>query len=175
MKNDIDQLIAKMCDKSESEAYVYSDKLAKLGGDELLLRLLELLKSEDMETSLLAARTLAMMDNNQQALNAFFELIHSPNYKNKNGYFVQLLDGFDLTNSFVDLFRIFLFGNFKSSSLAKEYLDTVEFDITPRVLKKAEKHWKHFLNNVDTNSDEFQAIKGDAEEILLEIKELLDS
>lgn len=175
MNTEIDQLLEKMCDKSESEAYLYSDKLAKIGGEELMQKLVDLMNVEDMDTSFLAARTLSKMENNADALKFVFELIHHPSFKLKNGYLVQLLEGFDLSNSFVDLYRVFLFGNFKSSSLAKEYLDTIEFEITPRVLKKAEKHWNHFLNNVDQNSDEFHAVKGEAEQMLLEIKELLDS
>ncbi|UJP64094.1 HEAT repeat domain-containing protein [Mongoliitalea daihaiensis] len=175
MKQEIDQLLEKMCDKNESEAYLYSDKLAKIGGDDLMNRLLPLMQSDDTDTSFLAARTLSAMENNGEALKFVFDLIHQPANKFKNGYLVQLLEGFDLTDSFVDLYRIFLFGNFKSSSLAKEYLDTVEFDITPRVLKKAEKHWNHFLNNVDQNSGEFLAVKVEAEQMLIEIKEILES
>lgn len=172
---EVEELLKKMCDKGESEAFIYSDKLAKIGGTELMHQLIELMKSDNLETSFLAVRTLSLMEENQPALKPVFELIHHPAYKSKNGYLVQLLEGFDLSESFVDLFRVFLFGNFKSSSLAKSYLDSVEFEITPRVLKKAEKHWNHFLNNIDQNSDEFIAVKDEAEAILLELKELLDS
>ena len=85
-----------------------------------------------------------------------------------------MLEGFDLTESFVDVLRIYLFGNFKASQLAKDYLDSLEFGITSRVLKKAEKHWNHFKNNVNPNSDDFEIKKAEVEEILQEIKELLN-
>jgi hypothetical protein len=173
MSQTIQNLIQKMCDKGEAEAYLYADKLAAIGTEEVQAALLEVLKSEDIEDAYLAARALSKMANKQTALSSLFEVIHDKNNQNRNGGFVEMLDGFDLTDSFVDLLRIYLFGNFKASLLAKEYLDSVEFEITPRVLKKAEKHWNHFKNNVNPNSDDFEIKKYEVEEILREINELL--
>lgn len=174
MTQTIQDLIQKMCDKNEAEAYRHADKLAALGTEEVMQALLEVLTSEDLDDAYLAARALSKMDNNQMALVSLFEVIHDKKNQSRNGGFVQMLEGFDLAESFVDLLRIYLFGNFKASLLAKEYLDTIEFDITPRVLKKAEKHWNHFINNVNPNSDDFEIKKAEVEEILFEIKELLN-
>ncbi|MFD2201217.1 HEAT repeat domain-containing protein [Shivajiella indica] len=174
MTSTIQDLIQKMCNKEEGEAYLFADKLAALGTEEVLLALLEVLKSEDMDEAYLAARALSKMENNQMALKPLFEVIHDKKNQNRNGGLVQMLEGFDLTESFVDILRIYLFGNFKASLLAKDYLDSVEFEITPRVLKKAEKHWNHFKNNVNPNSDDFEIKKAEVEQILNEIKELLN-
>jgi predicted DNA-binding protein len=174
MTQTIQNLIQKMCDKDEAEAYIYADKLAQIGTKEVIQALLEVLKSEDIEDAYLAARALSRMENNQEALVSLFEVIHDKKNQNRNGGFVQMLEGFDLTESFVDILRIYLFGNFKASQLAKDFLDSVEFEITPRVLKKAEKHWNHFKNNVNPNSDDFEIKKAEVEEIFQEINELLN-
>ncbi|MCH7412153.1 HEAT repeat domain-containing protein [Belliella sp. R4-6] len=172
MDNKIPYLLEKMCDKSESEAFDYADKLAEIGTEEVVDLLIEIIKGEDLDNAYLAARALSKIENNQKALDPILEAIHDNNNKNKNGQFVQALEGFDLSNKFVDLFRIYLFGNFKSSNLAKYYLDYVEFELTPRVLKKAEKHWKHYENNVSHDSDDFLIKKDEVETILQEIKDL---
>lgn len=173
MDNNIENLFAKMCDKQEEEAFKYADKLAEIGGEEVLNRLIELVKSVDIECVHLAARALAKIEDNQSALATVMDAIHDSSNRHQNGALVQALEGFDLSSSFVDLFRIYLFGNFKSSLLAKEYLDYVEFDITPRVIKKAEKHWNHFVNN-SVHDDGFEIKKAEVEEMLSEMKEMFE-
>ncbi|MBD8489249.1 HEAT repeat domain-containing protein [Echinicola sp. CAU 1574] len=173
MAANIDLLINKMCDKKEEEAYIYADELAEIGGEEVLNKLLIVLKGEDVESAYLAARALSAMENNQEALAPLLEVIHDKNNKMKNGTFVQSLEGFDLSEKFVDILRIYLFGNFKASFLAKDYLDYTEFDITPRTIKKAEKHWKHFQNN-SKQDEAFEIKKEETESILNDLKAMFD-
>ncbi|GAB2610962.1 HEAT repeat domain-containing protein [Belliella aquatica] len=172
MENKILYLLEKMCDKSEAEAFEYADKLAEIGTEEVVDQLIEIIKGQDLDAAYLAARALSKIENNQKALDPLLEIIHDSKNKNTNGLFVQALEGFDLSDKFVDVLRIYLFGNFKSSNLAKDYLDHVEFDLSPRTIKKAEKHWKHFENNVDKESDDFLIKKEEVELILQEIKQL---
>lgn len=173
MENQVQILLQKMCNKDEAEAYLYADKLAQIGTDEVIESLIGILKGEDIEDAYLAARALSKIKNNQAALPVLMEIIHDNRNKNRNGLFVQMLEGFDLSDSFVDLFRIYLFGNFKSAALAKEYLDTVEFDISPRVLKKMEKHWNHFKNNTAPDSEDFQIKNSEVMDMIQEIKSIL--
>ncbi|PSL07520.1 HEAT repeat domain-containing protein [Cecembia rubra] len=173
MSTEIQGLIHKMCNKDEAEAYVFADQLAKIGTEEVLKELLIILKSGDMDNAFLAARALSQLNENQLALDELLEVIHDKKNQHQNGGLVQMLGGFDLSDKFVDIFRIFLFGNFKASLFAKEYLDTVEFEISPRVLKKVEKHWNHYLNNSNPNDDHEKIKRSEAEEIIKEIKELL--
>jgi len=49
------------------------------------------------------------------------------------------LDYFDLSDRFVDVFKVFPFLYFKASTLAKAYLDEVEFDTAHARFEKAEK------------------------------------
>ncbi len=172
MENKVQHLLNKMCDKSEGEAFAYADQLAEIGTEEVVDQLINILTGEDIENAYLAARALGKIENNSKALDPLLELIHDHENKNRNGLFVQALEGFDLSDKFVDLLRIYLFGNFKSSNLAKGYLDYVEFDLSPRTIKKAEKHWNHYQNNVSEDSDDYLIKKQEVETMLEEIKQL---
>ncbi|MCH7400243.1 HEAT repeat domain-containing protein [Belliella kenyensis] len=174
MDNKIQSLFIKMCDKSEDEAYAYADQLAEIGTEEILDKLIEILNGEDIDNSYLAARALSKMEHNQKAIEPLLELIHHHKNKHRNGQYVQALEGFDLSERFVDLLRIYLFSNFKSSTLAKYYLDYVEFDLSPRTLKKAEKHWGHYENNVDKESDDYLIKKEEVLTMFEEIKALFE-
>jgi len=175
MDKKIANLFDKMCDKNEDEAFEYADKLANIGTEEVLDELVKILKGSDMDSAYLASRALSKIEDNEKALEPLLELIHDKANKNKNGAFVQALEGFDLSSKFVDILRIYLFGNFKASALAKEYLDYTEFDLSPRVIKKIEKHWNHFENNISKEDDEFIVKKQEFERIMNDLKELFES
>jgi hypothetical protein len=52
-------------------------------------------------------------------------------------------------------------------------LDSVEFDITPRTIRKAEKHWNHYLHNPE--DEESVALKKlEVEPMLQELKDLFE-
>tara|TARA_R110001599_G_scaffold256632_2_gene456867 strand:+ start:142 stop:756 length:615 start_codon:yes stop_codon:yes gene_type:complete len=172
-KSNIDKLIDNLLNKSKDEPMKYGEQLVRIGGSEIQEKLIHVLKNGDMDDAFLATKVLALMDNKQASLDALFEVIHLPANQNKNGGLVSLIEEFDIIDKFVDLFRIYLFGNFKSATLAKVHLDYAEFDITPRTLKKAEKHFNHFLNNA-SNGDDFELKKAEAATILAELKEILD-
>ena len=172
-KSNLDKLIEGLLDKTQGEPMKYGDQLVRIGGTEVQERLIQVLQSENMEDAYLATRVLAQMDNKSTSLDALFKVIHLPSNQHNNGGLVSLLEEFDLATSFVDLFRIYLFGNFNASTLAKVHLDYAEFEITPRTLKKAEKHWHHFINNASKN-DGFELKKAEAATILAELKQLLE-
>jgi hypothetical protein len=173
MENNIEDLIHRMCDPQEEEAFKFADQLAKIGGQEVLQALVPLLDSDDIQCSSLAARALSKMNDNDEALDPLLDAIHDKKNKNQNGALVESLEGFDLSSKFVDILRIYLFGNFKASTFAKEYLDYVEFDITPRVIKKAEKHWNHYTNN-SKQDEEFELKKEEVETMLSEMKAMFE-
>lgn len=171
MENNVDFLIERMTDKQEQEAFKYAEKLAAIGGEEVYTKTLELLKSEDWEVSSLAAKVLSKLDRRNEALDTLMDLIHDRGNVTRSGELVEALEGFDLSNYFVDVLRIYLFGSYKASALAKVYLDHTEFDITPRVVKKAQKHWSHYQNNV--KRDEAYEIKArEVQEIFSDLENL---
>lgn len=170
-EEEVDQLIVKMRDKEETEAFRYSDKLAKIGNDYVLKKMIELLYDDEYDTKYLAARTLGLMENNEAALEPLLEAINDKRNQHANGGMAEALTHFDCSEKFVDIFRIYLFGNFKVSGIAKTMLDYQEFDITPRTVRKAEKHWNHFSNN--TKHDEtYEEKRREAESILSDLKAL---
>ncbi|EON77998.1 hypothetical protein ADIS_1537 [Lunatimonas lonarensis] len=169
---DVDSLFGRFLAKETENPLYFGEKLAKVGTDEVRTRLLNLLDLEDMDDAFLAVKALLLMPNKEETLERLLSTILRPANRGKNGGLVSLLEEFDLGEHFVDIFRIFLFGTFKASTLAKGYLDYMEFEITPRTLKKVEKHWNHFLNNA-SNDDSFELKKMEGEEIIQELKDLL--
>lgn len=160
-----------MCDPKEDEAYHFADKLGAMADEETKNQLITLVKGDNWEVAYLACRALSKTPWNEESLDAIFEAVFDKKNKSVQGAFTQILEEFDLAERFVDIFRVYLFGNFKASTLAKDYLDSVEFDITPRTIRKAEKHWNHYLHNPE---DEGSLIlkKSEVEPMLQELKEL---
>lgn len=171
MEEEIQKLMDRMCDPTESNAYFFADKLGKVADEEVKEKLIELVKGDNWEVAYLASRALSVSKFNEEGLDAVLEAIFDKKKKAHQGAFVQIMEDFDLSERFVDIFKIYLFGNFKSSTLAKAYLDEVEFDITPRTIRKVEKHWNHYLHNPE---DEGSVIlkKSEVEPMLLEMKQL---
>lgn len=171
MQEEIQKLFDRMCDPKESEAFYFADKLGALADEEAKDKLIELVKGDHWEVAYLACRSLSKTPFQEEALDTIVETIFDKKNKSVQGAFVQILEEFDLSSRFVDVFRIYLFGNFKSSTLAKDYLDEVEFDITPRTIRKAEKHWNHYLHNPEDEGS-LNLKKSEVEPMLQEMREL---
>src|SRR5690606_24738774 len=174
MEKDVQFLIKKLTDKEEKDAFKYAEKLADIGTDEVFDAVVDLLENEDWEIAYLAAKTLGKMEQKEKALDSLMDIIHNRDHITRSGELVEALEAFDLSNHFVDVLRIYLFGNYKASVLAKEYLDHTEFDVTPRIIKKAKKHWHHYQNNVkkdaayDLKKEEVNAIFQDLDNLFQE-------
>ncbi len=162
-------LIEKLEDPSAEAVYKASDRLAELGGGDIINDLIELLTHKNLETRFLAARTLGRLEDNEAAFESLIRAIHDPENKTIQGDLVATLEGYDLSTAYVEIFKLYLFGTFKVSKLAKSFLDYKEFDITPRVLKKARKHWNHYTNNVKRD-DSFALVKMEVEEMFLDLE-----
>ena len=173
MEEEIQKLMDRMCDPNESNAYFFADKLGKAADENTKDKLIELVKGDKWEVAYLASRALSASRFNEEGLDAVLEAIFDKKNKAHQGAFVQIMEEFDLSERFVDIFKIYLFGNFKASTLAKSYIDEVEFDITPRTIRKAEKHWNHYLHNPE--DEESLALKKlEVEPMLQELKDLFE-
>lgn len=172
MEEEIQGLINRMSDPNEKEAFYFAEKLGKKIDENGKDAVIELVKGDNWEVAYLACRALSQSSFNEESLDAIFEAINDKKNRAHQGAFVQILEEFDLSLRFVDIFRVFLFGNFKSQTLAKMYLDEVEFDMTPRTLRKAEKHWNHYLHNPE-DAGSLELKKLEVEPILEEIRLLL--
>ncbi|GMQ23855.1 hypothetical protein Aoki45_05370 [Algoriphagus sp. oki45] len=173
MSEEIEKLFARMTDPKENDAYHFAEKLGKMADEEVKNRLIDLVKGDHWETAFLACHSLSKTQWNEESLDAIFEAVFDRKNKSVQGELVQVLEEFDLSDRFVDLLKVYLFGNFKASTLAKDLLDSVEFDITPRTIRKAEKHWNHYLHNPEDEGS--LAIKKlEVEPMLQEMRELFN-
>ena len=173
MQEDIQKVLNRMCDPKEEEAYHFADKLGGMADEETKDHLIALVKGDQWEIAYLACRALSKTSWNEESLDVIFEAILDKKSKAVQGAFVQILEDFNLSERFVDVFRVYLFGNYKASTLAKGYLDGVEFDISPRTIRKAEKHWNHYLHNPE--DEESLALKKlEVEPMLQELKDLFE-
>ncbi|PZV83240.1 hypothetical protein CLV31_107193 [Algoriphagus aquaeductus] len=171
MQEEIQKVLNRMCDPKEDEAYHFADKLGMMADEETKDHLISLVKGDNWEIAYLACRALSKTQWNEESLDAVFEAIFDKKNKSIQGAFTQILEEFDLAERFVDIFRVYLFGSFKASTLAKDYLDSVEFEITPRTIRKAEKHWNHYLHNPEDEGS-LALKKSEVEPMFQELKEL---
>ncbi len=171
MEEEVQKLVDQMCDPSESNAYFFADKLGKAADEKVKEKLIELVNGDNWEHAYLASRALSLSKFKDEGLDAILEAIFDKKNKTHQGAFVQIMEEFDLSERFVDVFKIYLFGNFKSSTLAKLFLDEVEFDVTPRTIRKAEKHWNHYLHNPEEEGSVLLK-RSEVEPMLLEMKQL---
>ena len=169
----LDNIIDKMSEDSASKAYDYSDQLVRIGGEDVLNKMIGLLQSPSTDVQYLASRTLGLMGDHEAALLPLFDAIFNVHNKLIQGMLAEYLDEYDCSQYFVKVFKLFLFGSVKASAMAKEVLDYEEFDITPRVIRKAEKQWSHYIKNVK-HDEAFDLMKKETEEFLGELKALFE-
>ncbi|WP_109830306.1 HEAT repeat domain-containing protein [Reichenbachiella versicolor] len=150
---------------SDSSSFAV-EQLVKSADENVVQSLITLLSHTSENTRYLASKTLSGISDNAVALPALLKAIHWKENKNIAGDLTGMLEGFDISKSYVDIFKIYLSGSYKSSMLAKELLDFGEFDITPRVLKKLKKNWDHYSHNV--KQDELYQLKS------IEVQEIID-
>ncbi len=169
----IKELISKICDEKEEEAYRYMRNLADLGGEEVISAVEPLLYHDSDEVRYLAAQTLGNMEDNQQGLDILLQAVLHKDNAGRQGDMVSAIELFDYRDKFLEIFKIYINGSFKAKTLAKSYLDFGEFDITPRILKKVEKQWNHYIHNVK-HDDTFEVVKADIEDMLEGLKSVLN-
>lgn len=168
-----DLLLLKLKDPTNDSSYFYSDQLAEIGTAYILDQLILLLSHENNEVKYLSARTIGLIENNSKAYDPLLNAITDKTNKACSGGLTEALEGFDCSDKFVDIFKLYLFGNLKTSGLAKRMLDYEEFNITPRVIRKSEKHWTHFKNNVKQDEG-FEVTKIEVESRLNELKSMFE-
>ncbi|MEQ8477903.1 HEAT repeat domain-containing protein [Fulvivirga sp.] len=170
MANDIPALINSLNGSLPENAYEISDTLGHIGEEEVLVAMLKLLSHGNDENRIIASRTLGKLKDNAAALPNLLEAITAKENVSIAGDLLVALEGFDISDRFVEIFKLYLFGSFKVSNIAKDLLDYKEFDITPRVIKKAKKHWNHYSNNIK-HDDAYQLRKVEVEEMFEDMED----
>lgn len=157
---------------NEDKAIEASNFLANRLNDEILTFLIDLLDSEEEFIRDISAITLAKNPDDRVVEPLFNAILKSEN-ENTRGVLVNSLAYFEIDDHFVDVFKLYLFGNFKVSPFAFDLLNSKSFDIRPRTLKKALKALHHFSHNIGEEDEAAQEKKQEATTILKEIEELL--
>jgi HEAT repeat protein len=174
MPVDITPYVSQLSGELDDHAYKASDSLGRIGSEDVVTAMIELLHHPNPESRILAARTLGLVQNNQHGLEPLLAAIKSKDNRSIAGELMMAMEGFDVSDVYVELFRLYLFGSYKVSLLAKEQLDFSEFSITSRVIKKAEKHWKHYINNA-RHDEVFEIRRAEVETMLGDLKQFVDS
>ncbi|MFT6972340.1 MAG: hypothetical protein ACJAXX_002921 [Roseivirga sp.] len=174
MAKEVEQALAEIKGELNDKSFNASNYLASIGTEEVVSTLVELLTNDNPETRLIAARTLGISKNNDAALPHILEALKQRENVTILGDLLMALEGFDISESYVELFKHYLFGSFKVSRTAADLLDHKEFNITARVIKKAQKHWAHYENNVK-HDEAFELQKIEVEERMNDLKSFIET
>lgn len=173
MAIDISSYINQLSGELNDNAYQASDALGRIGSEDVVKAMIELLQHLNSESRHMAARTLGLIENNDEALDSLLIAIQAKENRGQAGDLMMALEEFDLSSKYVEIFKIYLFGSFKMALVAKDLLDYKEFNITARVIRKAQKHWDHYSNNVKQD-DVYALLKLEVEEILDDLRGYVD-
>lgn len=174
MAVDISKYVGELTGDLSDEAYKASDALGRIGSEDVVDAMINLLSHSNSESRVMAARTLGLIEHNSKGLEPLMEAIQQKDNSHQTGDLMAGLEGFDVSAKYVEIFKLYLFGSFKTSIIAKDLLDHKEFDITARVLKKATKHWNHYASNVKQD-ESFLLRKKEVEDIFEDINDYIDS
>jgi len=173
MAKEITTALKELTGELNDKSFNASNYLGSIGSEEVVNAMIALLNDPNPETRFMASRTLGLVENNSAALPALFEAFKKKENSEILGDLLMALEGFDVSDSYVELFRLYLFGSFKVSRIAEDLLDHKEFNITLRVLKKAHKHWGHYSNNVKQD-EAFALQKIEVEDRLNDLKRFME-
>lgn len=173
MAIDITASVKALSSELTDKSFKISESLSKIGTEEVVDAMIVLLNHEQLDTRFIAAKTLGEIEENNKALAPLWEAIHKIENKGIVGDLLSALEGFDISNHYLDVFKLYLFGSFKVSRIAEGLLDYQEFTITARVIKKARKHWSHYANNVKQD-EAFELHKVEIEERFKELSEYIE-
>lgn len=173
MNKNVTELVEQLSGELSDNAHEASDALGRMGTDIVVNEMINLLTHPQADSRYMAARTLGLIENNSMALAPLLEAIHKKENATIAGDLLATLEDFDVSDQYVELFKFYLFGSFKVSMTAKELLDYKEFNITSRVLRKAQKHWNHYCNNVKQD-EVYELRKIEVEEVLNDLREYLN-
>lgn len=118
-----------------------ADNLGKIGGDNIVKFLIELLESNDAKIRNAAALSLRETKDNR-AIQPLLKSIFKPENRNYNGTMVYALQTLDCKNQLVELFKILFYESYESKMGAYTILDEQVFEFSREDLIEIERMWK---------------------------------
>lgn len=131
-----------------------SDKLAEIGGQEVLDFLISLLESDNVHLRNLAALALREIGDNQ-ALEPLLKSINKDGKKNHRGTMVYALQTLDCSCKLPELFDLLFYGRFEVKMGVTTILDEQVFDFTQQDLINIKHKWEDIQMHPET-SPEFE-------------------
>ena len=117
-------------------------KLAKIGGDEITLFLIELLEQKESGIRNRAALALEELKDNR-AVEPLIEAIKKPENHEYNGTMVFALESLNCSDKIVEIFRILFEETYESKVSANAILEEQEFEYDKDDYDKVAKFWEH--------------------------------
>ncbi len=130
------------CEVVKSSIY----NLAKIGGDEITLFLIELLEQKESGIRNKAALALEELKDNR-AVEPLLIAIMNPENHEYNGTMVFALESLDCSDKIVDIFRILFEESYESKVSANAILEEQEFECDKDDYDKVAKMWKYCNDN----------------------------
>jgi HEAT repeat protein len=118
-----------------------ANRLAEIGGDEVLTFLKSLLKSENPIVRNCAALALKDMKDNR-ALEPLLEAIFKKENHNYNGNMVFALEGLDCSQKLKEIFKILFYESYESKLSAYAILSKQEFEFSEEDLHEINDMWE---------------------------------
>lgn len=121
-------------------------KLAKIGGDEVVLFLIKLLEQKDSGIRNRAALAIEELKDNR-AVEPLINSIRKRENHNYNGTMVFALESLDCSDKIVEIFRILFEETYESKVSANAILEEQEFEYDKNDYSKILKMWERCNNN----------------------------
>ena len=164
---EFEKLKKNILSKDHDIAISSSDRLAEIGGDEVVDFLISLLKASEQHTRNYAALALREIADNR-ALDPLLNAIFKKENHNHNQTLVYALETLDCSNHLVEIFKILFYESYVGKISASKILDEQIFSFTKQDLLTIEMMWedcklnpeKHFLLSEETILDIQNSVDG---------------
>lgn len=140
-EEEINQLKRDVLSEDWETVKTSAKRLGEIGGDEVTLFLISLLKSDDTGLRNCAALQLERIKDNR-AVEPLLEAIFRKENHNRNGTMVFALESLDCSEKLKEIFRILFFETFEAKMSAYSILSEQEFYFTEEDLLEIKAMWE---------------------------------
>ena len=146
MRSNIEKWKVEIQSEDWNVALDAADNLGKIGGDNVIDFLLNLLSSNEMRIRNAAALAIRNLQDSK-AIEPLLVSIFNPENKDYNGTMVYALQTLDCKNNLVDIFKILFYESYESKIVAYAILEEQTFEFSREELLKIKAMWGEIENN----------------------------
>lgn len=141
LNNEIENWKEEIQSENWEVAFNAAESLSKIGGEDIVNFLIELLDSDKPRIRNAAALSIREIKNNR-AIEPLLKSIFKTENRNYNGTMVYALETLDCKNHLVELFKILFYESYESKMGAYTILDKQIFEFSREDLMKIQMMWK---------------------------------